>query len=185
MALGDREVVHHHRARQRDVLRRARACRVRSTTWKRRYVGPTGRDRRTASRRSAGRSWDGPSSASGVRRRSRSARSSPRSVVISVGSEGSYNARILPACETMAVCARFPPTAELGRLVVDHGLVQEPGRVVGADEAVAVARSAAVELDGVHHPVAEEPVVRRRVGRDRVRTVAQQRAAQLAAGCAP
>src|SRR5262245_9489727 len=65
-------------------------------------------------------------------------------------------------------------------LAGDGLLAEEGDGLVGPHPAVAVrGRLPAAQLDRVDHAVAREPVVRRRVGRDRVGADAQQAAAQL------
>ena len=65
-------------------------------------------------------------------------------------------------------------------LAGDRVLTEEIERLVGAHPAVPVRDGLAVaQLDGVEHAVAGEPVIRRRVGRDGVGTVAQVAAVDL------
>ena len=65
-------------------------------------------------------------------------------------------------------------------LARDRVLAKEVERLIGPHPPVPVRHGLAVaQLDGVEHPVAGEPVVRRRVGRDRVGPVAQVAAVDL------
>ena len=177
---GDREVVHHRRAAERDLLAvHERAARID-------HVVPQPRrahDVVAEEHELAG---------AGVELRVRGHRRAERAaevgaadgaeVVAHLGREAHLDDREEPVVERHDVRVRpaRPADEHVVGLTGRRRLAELLARAVGAHPAVPVARLPARQLDAVQHPVTGEPVVRARVGvRHRVRAVAHEQPVEL------